>query len=96
MLPIASADLEGWKQTGTGVGPQLGSPWTRLAVRAQAQDAQSCSTHYFILASPADTEMQIFVKTLTGKTITLEVEPSDSNENAKAKIQDKEVILPDQ
>ena len=90
MLPIASADLEGWKQTGTGVGPQLGSPWTRLAVRAQAQDAQSCSTHYFILASPADTEMQIFVKTLTGKTITLEVEPSDTIENVKAKIQDKE------
>ena len=34
--------------------------------------------------------MQIFVKTLTGKTITLEVEPSDSIENVKAKIQDKE------
>ena len=34
--------------------------------------------------------MQIFVKTLTGKTITLEVEASDSIENVKAKIQDKE------
>ena len=33
--------------------------------------------------------MQIFVKTLTGKTITLEVEPSDSIENVKAKIQVK-------
>ena len=31
--------------------------------------------------------MQIFVKTLTGKTITLDVEPSDSIENVKAKIQ---------
>jgi ubiquitin len=30
--------------------------------------------------------MQIFVKTLTGKTITLEVEPSDTIENVKAKI----------
>ena len=33
------------------------------------------------------TTMQIFVKTLTGKTITLEVEPSDTIENVKAKIQ---------
>ena len=100
------ANVKAKLQDKVGIPPDQQTLLLAHRTRTELEDGRTLSDYYIqkevtiyctrLRKHNIGGQMPIFVKTLTGKTITLEVEPSDTIDNVKAKIQDKEGIPSDQ